>query len=69
MDAHQAFATVAVGLNRCKAYFPEDKVLGIWMWLGAEHYFLGYFSFHDYLLFIGLYASLYIVDEKTYKTF
>ena len=31
--------------------------------------FLGSFSFHDYLVFIGLYASLYIGDEETYKTF
>ena len=31
--------------------------------------FLGSFSFHDYLVFIGVYASLYIGDEETYKTF
>ena len=31
--------------------------------------FLGSFSFHDYSVFIGFYASLYIGNEETYKTF
>ena len=30
--------------------------------------FSGSFSFQHYLVFIGLYASLYIEDEETYKT-
>ena len=29
--------------------------------------FLGFFSFHDYLVVIGLYASLYIGNKETYK--
>ena len=44
----------------------EDTVSGIWGRLGSEHYFYGFFNFHDYLVFIGFYASLYKGDKETF---
>ena len=42
-------------------------VSGIWQKFGAEHNFIGLLQFYDYLVFISLYASLYIRDEETYN--
>ena len=35
-------------------------------WVQSSTFF-DFFSFHDYFVFIGLYASLYIGDKETYK--
>ena len=35
-------------------------------WVQSSTFFY-FFSFHDYFVFIGLYASLYIVDKEKYK--
>ena len=37
-----------------------DTVLGIWQRLDVEHYFLGSFSFHEYLVFYWfIYKPIY----------